>query len=129
VGQIVAMLDYRGLRERLAAGSTWVGPIPRFSFGPLQLNLSKLGVSPLHILAIPQRRLERLLDEYVRELGGTVRRGHELTAVSQDDDGLTLDVGGPDGGYRLRTRYLVGCDGAHSFVRKQAGIGFPAITS
>ena len=29
----------------------------------------------------------------------------------------------------MRTRYLVGCDGAHSFVRKQAGIGFPGVTS
>src|SRR5207237_6322310 len=75
----------------------WVGPIPRFSFGPLQLDLSKLGVSPLHILAIPQRRLERLLDERVRDLGGAVRRGHELTALSQDDEGVTLDIAGPGG--------------------------------
>ena len=97
VGQIVPMLDYRGLRESFAAGSTWVGPIPQFSFGPLTLDLSKLGVSPLHILAIPQRRLERLLDERVRHLGGTVRRGHELTALSQDDEGVTLDVAGPEG--------------------------------
>lgn len=129
VGQIVPMLDYRGLRERFAAGATWAGPVPHFSFGPLQLELSRLGVSPLHILAIPQRRLEKLLDERVRELGGSIRRGHELTAVSQDDDGVTLEVRGPEGDYQLRTRYLAGCDGAHSLVRKQAGIGFPGITS
>ena len=36
---------------------------------------------------------------------------------------------GPGGEYRLRARYLVGCDGAHSLVRKQAGIGFPGVTS
>jgi 2-polyprenyl-6-methoxyphenol hydroxylase-like FAD-dependent oxidoreductase len=129
VGQIVPMLDYRGLLERFAADATWAGPIPRFRFGPLQLDLSRLGVSPLHILAIPQRRLERLLEEHLRELGGSIRRGHELVALSQDDDGVTLNVRGPDGDYQLRTGYLVGCDGAHSLVRKQAGIDFPGVTS
>src|SRR5258708_35041447 len=106
------MLDYRGLLERFRKEATWAGPIPRFSFGSLQLDFSRLGVSPLHILAIPQRRLERLLDERLRELGGSIRRGHELTALSQDDDGVTLDARGPEGGYRLGARYLVGCDGA-----------------
>jgi FAD binding domain len=114
VGQIVPMLDYRGLLERFSAGSTAVGPVPRFAFGPLMLDFSRLGDSPLHILAIPQRRLEERLGERLAELGGTVRRGHELTAATQDEDVVTLDVRGPDGDYRLRTRYLVGCDGAHS---------------
>jgi FAD binding domain len=118
IGQIVPMLDFRGLLGRLSAGSTAAGPVPRFAFGPLMLDFSKLGVSPLHILAIPQRRLEERLGERLAELGGTVRRGHELTALTQDEDAVTLDVQGPDGGYRLRARYLVGCDGAHSLVRK-----------
>jgi 2-polyprenyl-6-methoxyphenol hydroxylase-like FAD-dependent oxidoreductase len=129
VGQIVPVLDYRGLLERFRAEATYAGPIPRFSFGPLQLDFSGLGVSPLHIMAIPQRRLELLLGERLRELGGSIRRGHELTALSQDEDGVTLDVRGPGGGYRLRARYLVGCDGARSLVRKQTGIGFPGVTS
>lgn len=129
IGQIVPTLGYRGLLERFSAGSTAAGPVSRFAFGPLMLDFSKLGVSPLHILAIPQRRLEERLGERLAELGGTVRRGHELTAVTQHEDAVTLEVEGPDGGYRLRARYLVGCDGAHSLVRKQAGIGFPGVTS
>lgn len=28
-------------------------------------------------------------------------------------------------GRRLRARYLVGCDGGRSLIRKAAGIGFP----
>jgi 2-polyprenyl-6-methoxyphenol hydroxylase-like FAD-dependent oxidoreductase len=128
-GQIVPVLDYRGLLGRLRQEATFAGPVPRFSFGPLELDFSRLGTSPLHILAVPQRRLEKALEERLTELGGTVRRGHDLIAVSQDDDAVSLDVRGPDGDYRLRARYLVGCDGAHSLVRKQAGIGFPGITS
>jgi len=53
----------------------------------------------------------------------------EVTAATQDEDAVTLGVRGPDDDYRLRARYLVGCDGAHSLVRKQAGIGFPGVTS
>jgi len=129
VGQIVPVLDYRGLLDRLRAEATWAGPVPRFSFGPLQLDFSRLGTSPLHILSVPQRQLERVLEARLAELGGTIRRGHELTALAQDDDAVTLDARAPDGAYQLRARYLVGCDGAHSLVRKQAGIGFPGVTS
>jgi 2-polyprenyl-6-methoxyphenol hydroxylase-like FAD-dependent oxidoreductase len=150
VGQIVPMLDYRGLLDRFRAEATYAGPVPQFSFGPLRLGFSRLDASPLHILAIPQRRLEWVLSERLRELGGSVRRGQEMLALSRsgdelapsppgdevlapsrpgDDLGVTLDVRGPGGDYRLRTRYLVGCDGAHSLVRKQAGIGFPGVTS
>jgi 2-polyprenyl-6-methoxyphenol hydroxylase-like FAD-dependent oxidoreductase len=93
--------------------------------------LERLPVSPLHVLAMPQRQLERLLAEWLAELGGSVRRGHEVLGISLagDGPGVTLDVRGPGGEYRLRGRYLVGCDGAHSLVRKQAGIGFPGVTS
>ena len=129
MGQIVPVLDYRGLLDRLRQEATFAGPTPRYSFGPLQLDFSRLPASPLHILAVPQRKLEQLLEARLGELGGTIRRGHELTAVSQDDSAVMLDVRGPDGAYQLRARYLVGCDGAHSLVRKQAGITFPGFTS
>jgi 2-polyprenyl-6-methoxyphenol hydroxylase-like FAD-dependent oxidoreductase len=129
VGQIVPMLDYRGQLERFSAGATFAGPVPRYTFGPLPLDFSRLGDSPLHILAIPQRRLEERLGEWLAELGGTVKRGHQVIALHPGDDAVMLDVRGPDGDYQLQASYLVGCDGAHSLVRKQAGIGFPGITS
>jgi 2-polyprenyl-6-methoxyphenol hydroxylase-like FAD-dependent oxidoreductase len=131
IGQIVPMLDYRGLLDRFRAEATYAGPVPQFGFGPLQLNFAQLGASPLHVLAVPQRRLEQILDDYLRELGGAVRRGHEVVALSLPGDGspAALDVRGPDGGYQVRARYIVGCDGARSLVRKQAGIGFPGVTS
>ncbi len=131
VGQIVPTLDYRGLADRFRAEATATGPVPRFPFGPVQLDFSPLGTSPLHIMAIPQRRLEHVLEQWLRDLGGSVRRGHEVQALAVAADGSppVLDVRGPAGDYRLRARYVVGCDGAHSLVRRQAGIGFPGVTS
>jgi 2-polyprenyl-6-methoxyphenol hydroxylase-like FAD-dependent oxidoreductase len=131
IGQIVPTLDYRGLTDRFRAEATFTGPVPQFPFGSVPLDFSRLSPGPLHIMAIPQRRLEQVLDDWLRELGGGVRRGHEVLALLLPEDGspVTVDVRGPDGDYQLRTRYVVGCDGAHSLVRKQAGIGFPGVTS
>jgi 2-polyprenyl-6-methoxyphenol hydroxylase-like FAD-dependent oxidoreductase len=128
-GLIVPVLDYRGLLEPLRAEATYTGPAPQFFFGPLQLTFSLLPVSPLQVLALPQRQIERKLAERLGQLGGTVRRGHELTGLSLHDDGVTVEVAGPDGSYQLRARYVAGCDGAHSAVRKLAGIDFPGVTS
>jgi 2-polyprenyl-6-methoxyphenol hydroxylase-like FAD-dependent oxidoreductase len=128
-GQIMELLRYRGLLGRLEAASN--GPIhlaPLIPFGGVHLDLSPLAGNPLPALGIPQARLEHVLGDHARELGAEVRRGHEVTGVSQDDATVTADVRGPDGSCQVTARYLVGCDGAHSRVRAAAGIPFPGTT-
>ncbi|GAB3572384.1 FAD-dependent monooxygenase [Amycolatopsis endophytica] len=129
LGQVVRVLDQRGLHERLSGSAE--PPQPNsgyFMFGALGLNLGLLEDSPLYTLPVPQHRIVQVLDERAAELGVEVRRGHEVTALAQDADAVTVDIDGPDGTYRLRARYLVGADGAHSVTRKLAGIGFPGVT-
>ena len=75
-----------------------------------------------YLLGIPQPVIDRLLEEHATELGAQVRRGCAVTGVEQDDEGVTVELGD---GERLRSRYLVGCDGARSTVRKLLGVGFP----
>lgn len=75
-----------------------------------------------YLLGLPQPILVRLLEEHAIELGAQVRRDCAVTGFEQDDDGVTVELAD---GERLRTRYLVGCDGARSTVRKQLGVGFP----
>lgn len=79
---------------------------------------------PYAFVGLPQYETERLLAEHLVRLGGWVERGVELRSLEQDGDGVTAILAGPDGDETVRCRYLAGCDGAHSVVRKQLGIGF-----
>jgi len=79
---------------------------------------------PYAFVGLPQYETERLLAEHLVRLGGRVERGVELRSLEQDGDGVTAILAGPEGDETVRCRYLAGCDGAHSVVRKQLGIGF-----
>jgi 2-polyprenyl-6-methoxyphenol hydroxylase-like FAD-dependent oxidoreductase len=73
-------------------------------------------------LGIPQPVIEEILEGHAIELGAEVRRGCAVAGFEQDDEGVTVELAD---GERLRARYLVGCDGARSTVRKVLGVGFP----
>jgi 2-polyprenyl-6-methoxyphenol hydroxylase-like FAD-dependent oxidoreductase len=73
---------------------------------------------------ISQYTLEPLLKAVAERLSSvTVRYGHEFLCLSQDADTVTATVRDPDGRIvEIRARYMVGCDGGASPVRKQLGI-------
>ncbi|MGQ0837685.1 rifampin monooxygenase [Actinokineospora sp.] len=118
----VEVLDQRGLLERfLALGQQY--PVDGFFAGITKpLPPDRLGTAHPYVLGIPQTTTDRLLTEHATELGVEIRRGHELVGLSQDDHGVTVELAD---GTRLRSRYLVGCDGGRSTVRKLLGVGFP----
>jgi 2-polyprenyl-6-methoxyphenol hydroxylase-like FAD-dependent oxidoreductase len=117
----VEVMDQRGLLEQLLALGTQY-PLGGFFAGIAKLAPDRLDTAHPYILGIPQPTIERLLTEHATELGAEIRRGCELVGLSQDDHGVTAELAD---GTRLRSRYLVGCDGARSTVRKLLGIGFP----
>jgi flavoprotein hydroxylase len=71
-----------------------------------------------------QPELEALLDARARSLSSvTVRRGCEVVAIQPGTQEVELEVADPVGQtQRVRARYVVGCDGANSFVRSQLGV-------
>ncbi|MFI5486728.1 FAD-dependent monooxygenase [Micromonospora echinaurantiaca] len=127
-GRILDLLRYRGILERFEEASSNPQVAPRFPFGTMHLDFTHLADPPMRAMPIPQREVERLLEEHARELGAEVRRGHNVVGVTQDDATVTADVRGPDGPARVAARYLVGCDGGRSRVRDLAGIAFPGVT-
>jgi 2-polyprenyl-6-methoxyphenol hydroxylase-like FAD-dependent oxidoreductase len=70
---------------------------------------------------ITMQSLETLLSNRAADLQTEIRRGVDLTAFSTDDNGVTVCAGGTV----VRSRWLVGCDGGRSTVRKLAGFEFP----
>jgi rifampicin monooxygenase len=116
----IEVLDQRGLLERfLPLGRQY--PVGGFA-GISQPVPDRLDTAHPYILGIPQEVTERLLTEHATAVGVEIRRGSELTGLGQDDDGVTAELAD---GTRLRARYLVGCDGGRSTVRKLLGVGFP----
>jgi 2-polyprenyl-6-methoxyphenol hydroxylase-like FAD-dependent oxidoreductase len=103
--------------------------MPAFFFGAVPMDLHTLDDNPVYLLPVPQTRIERVLADRAAELGVEVRRGHELTGLSQHADAVTVEVVGPAGRYEISSRYVVGADGAHSTTRKLAGIEFPGAAS
>ncbi|WP_030187771.1 FAD-dependent monooxygenase, partial [Streptomyces sp. NRRL S-813] len=112
--------DQRGLLDRLG------GTEPADShFGGVPIDLGMLEQDHHGHRGVSQFRTERMLEDWVGELGVPVLRGREVTGVHQDEDGVVVAVAGPDGPAEDTAAYLVGCDGGRSTVRKLAGIAFP----
>lgn len=129
-GQVVRLLDHRGLFERCSGNATPV-PAHSFFFGAMTLPLNVLGDrNPMYLLPINQRDLEQVLDDYAAELGVEIRRGVEMRSFVQHDDRVDVLVVDVASGAEttLPASYLIGSDGARSAVRKQSGIGFPGHT-
>ncbi|GGV32618.1 FAD-dependent oxidoreductase [Streptomyces longisporoflavus] len=117
-------LDARGLADDLEAMGK---PLDRLRlFAHLEVGLDKLPSRYNHLLVLPQYEVERVLERRAVEAGVDFRYESEVTGLTQDADGVTLEVRGPGGETSTRrAAYVVGADGLHSPVRKAIGLPFP----
>lgn len=77
---------------------------------------------------ISQLFLEPLLEDACRQTEGVdLVRGATLTSFEQDDEGVEVTVDHVGGTVTMRCDYLVGCDGAHSQVRRGLGIRYQGV--
>ncbi len=118
----IEVLDQRGVADRfLAEGQA----MQIHTFAGARLDISDLPTRHGYGLALWQRDIERILAAWVLgDLAVPIRRGCEVVGFAQDEAGVDVELA--DGG-SLRARYLVGCDGGRSLVRKTAGIDFPGL--
>ncbi|HEY2715860.1 MAG TPA: FAD-dependent monooxygenase, partial [Solirubrobacterales bacterium] len=115
----IEILDQRGIAERfLGEGQKHQVAL----FAEAALDISDLPTRHPYTLALWQKHIERIMAEWVAELGVSIDYGEEVVGFAQDEGGVEVQLAG---GRSLRTRYLVGCDGGRSLVRKAAGIEFP----
>ena len=113
------ILDQRGIVDRfLAEGQTaQVG-----MFAGVRFDISDFPTRHPYALALWQKNIERILAGWVEELPVTIYRGREVIGFTQDSSGVDIQL---NDGEPMRARYLVGCDGGRSVIRKAAGIDFP----
>jgi 2-polyprenyl-6-methoxyphenol hydroxylase-like FAD-dependent oxidoreductase len=95
---------------------------------PVAIDLGDIGRSDTrfpYILFVSQSDTETVLIEYLASKGVTIERSVDLVSFQREQDSCLCLVRHPDGREeQIRASYLVGCDGAHSTVRKGAGILF-----
>ncbi|HXF32708.1 MAG TPA: FAD-dependent monooxygenase [Solirubrobacterales bacterium] len=115
----IELLDQRGVADRfLAAGYT----AQIISFGETKIDIGDFPTRHPYGLALWQKHIERIMAEWIWDLGVAVRYGQEVVGFEQGAESVEIELA--DGG-KLSTRYLVGCDGGRSRIRKTAGIDFP----
>jgi 2-polyprenyl-6-methoxyphenol hydroxylase-like FAD-dependent oxidoreductase len=115
----IEVLDQRGVADRfLAEGQAAQASV----FGTTVLDMSDFPTRHPYSLGIWQNQIERIMAAWIGELPVRILYGSEVTGFAQDDAGVDVEL---SDGQSLRARYLVGCDGGRSLVRKAAGIEFP----
>ncbi|ORA08783.1 FAD-dependent oxidoreductase [Mycobacterium asiaticum] len=123
MARTLEVLDARGIAEDVL---TRAHRAPGVSiFGGARIDLSQLD-SPYRFVAVtPQTNVDAALRGYAVAQGAAVRRGIEVTGLTQDSTGVTVVTAD---GTPWRARYLIGADGAHSTVRSLVGADFPGKT-
>jgi 2-polyprenyl-6-methoxyphenol hydroxylase-like FAD-dependent oxidoreductase len=115
----IEVLDQRGIADRFLAQ----GQLAQVAgFAQIRLDISDFPTRHNYGLALRQNHIERILAEWVGELGVPIYRGREVTGFAQNDGGVDVAL---SGGQSIEALFLVGCDGGRSVVRKAAGIAFP----
>jgi 2-polyprenyl-6-methoxyphenol hydroxylase-like FAD-dependent oxidoreductase len=98
-------------------------------FAGIMLDKAKVDFSNLKYLVagpstsggiVSLESIELLLAERAKELGVELQRGMTVTNFTENEDGVTVFAGDRS----FHGRWLVGCDGGRSVVRKLAGFEF-----
>ena len=123
-----------GLDEEIRAGGTdveWQALVTERLVDADRGEVAALGlptkeqaalISPTAPLCTPQDHTEAVLLGYARSLGAEVEFGVEVLRVDVEDDGAEALIRDGDRTRVVRSRYLIGADGAHSLVRTALGI-------
>jgi len=117
----IELLDQRGVADRFLAE----GQVAQAAMlATTVLDMSDFPTRHPYSLGIWQNQIERIMAAWIAELPVRIHYGCEVTGFAQDDTGVDVELSDDR---PLRARYLVGCDGGRSVIRKAAGIEFPGL--
>lgn len=77
------------------------------------------------VLSLPQSRTEQLLEAHLTQLNDQILiRNARVVDLTEKRDHQSVTYQTEETTHSIRARYVIGCDGKESFVRKNAGISF-----
>ncbi len=114
----IELLDQRGVAERFLAE----GQVAQAAMiATTVLDMSDFPTRHPYSLGIWQNKIERIMAAWISQMPVQIYYGCEVTGFAQDDTGVDVELFDRS----LRAKYLVGCDGGRSVIRKAAAIEFP----
>ncbi|MFC3101765.1 FAD-dependent monooxygenase [Altererythrobacter lauratis] len=121
---ILEELDAIGFRTRIFGTH-----VPEFGYSSVVKFQPVAGIPYNWQLHAGQHDVARVAMEHALRLGVEVHFGHRLASLADHGDHVTAEVVGPDGAETVfAAKWVIGCDGARSTVRKLAGIAFEGHT-
>ena len=119
------VLEDMGVARELIDGGIWLkGTRLEMDGAPARDVLHDFSDLPYSSLGVPQYTTEAVLARHLATFGVDVERGVELVGLALQDDHVEIGLGKDGIETKHRFHYVVGCDGAHSLVRKALGINF-----
>lgn len=126
------ILEELGLLDELNAigfqNRTFGTHVPEFGYSSVVTTEPIEGIPYDYQLHAGQHDVARVAMEHALKLGVEVLFNHEVVALADGDDGVTVTTRGEDGEQQFSARWLIGADGGRSSVRKLAGIAFEGHT-
>src|SRR3954449_3963615 len=100
------------------------GPVATFDLALLAADTNH----PYRVQCEQWKLMRLLRDAYLKCPGAEIKWAHTVSAVLSSDDSVTVAADTRDGQVNIRGRYVVGCDGARSAVRRSLAIEFEGFT-
>jgi 2-polyprenyl-6-methoxyphenol hydroxylase-like FAD-dependent oxidoreductase len=127
--------DIGVIDQAIASGNPALTLTLTFAKTAVEMDIADQLTGPQNYTAYPalrtlsQQDTERILTDLLSKKGVEIERAQALTDLTQDGESVAVSLRGEDGSMEtLRCRWVIGCDGAHSAVRKAAGIPFAGST-
>ena len=119
------LFDDFGIAQDAADAGIWLRGVTTFNDNAPGPSMELPPGLPFGNLSLAQFEAERILEDCLARHGGHVQYGWTLAGFVEEVDGIRAELLGP-GAVRqtVRSRFIIGCDGAHSTVRKTLGLDF-----
>lgn len=122
------IMDLAGLADEFLARGY---PSPGLNIGlggdanPVSVDMRVLDTRHPFMLVLPQRETEEILTDALKAHGVEPQWHSPLTGIEQSADDAVATIDTAEGKQRrIRSKYLIGCDGAHSTVRRLVNLPF-----